>query len=170
MKIVEGMRLKGTFTIVHRDKNGKILSKEKITNLVTNEGFDYMLNTALHGGSAISAWYFAPWKTNTAPVVGDTYASPTNTEADAEISEGTRQEWAEGASSGQSVTGATAAKITAASNVTIYGAGIVGGGTAATTKADTAGGGTLFASALFSAAKTLAAGESLDLTYTVSKA
>ena len=159
--------LKGHFKAVHRDKNGKIVDVVEWDNLITNEGLDYLLNAGVHGSTQISTWYFAPWTTNTTPAATHTYASPGNTEATTEISESNRQEWAEGASSGQSVTNATAATITAASSVTIYGFGIVGGGTAASTKGDTSGGGTLLASGMFSSSKTLSSGETLDLTYTL---
>ena len=170
MKIKNLLNLTGIFEVVHRNKNGKELSREIVENLVTNEGFDYLLDAALHGSTAISDWYFAPWETNTAAAVGHTYAVPTNTEATTEINEATRQEWAEGASSSQSITNAVAATITATGAVTIYGVGIVGGGSAATTKGDTAGGGTLLSTALFGSGKTLATSETLDLTYTLGKA
>ena len=159
---------RGMWHVVHRDKWGKIISEEFFKNLITNEGLDYLLNAGVHGGTAISAWYFAPFTDNHTPAAGDTYASPGYTEATTQYSESTRQEWAEGASSSQSITNASAATITASGAVTIYGAGIVGGGSAATTKGDTAGGGTLLASGLFSSSKTLASSETLDLTYTLS--
>ncbi len=169
-KIINNMKFKGVFTVVHKDRQGKILSREEFENLVTNEGYDYLLNAALHGSTAISDWYFAPWTTNNAAAATQTYASPGNTEINAQIDESARQEWGEGASSSQSVTNATAATITANTDVTVYGCGIVGGGSAASTKGNTAGGGTLLATALFGSSKTLASGETLDLTYTISKA
>lgn len=162
------VKMKGNWRVVYRDKNGKIKEIDEFTNLLPSASLDYLINSGVHGGTQISAWYFAPFTASHTPAAGDTYASPGYTEANTEISESTRQEWAEGGSSGQSTTNATAATITAASAVTIYGCGIVGGGSAPTTKADTAGGGTLLASGQFSSAKTLAAGETLDLTYTLS--
>ena len=161
------LKLAGKWEVVHRDKDGNELSREIIDNLVTNEGINYMLNAALHGGTAISAWYIVPWSTNTAPAAGNTYATPGNTEATG-YDEATRQEWGEGAASSQSVTNATAATITATGSLSIYGFGIVGGGSAATTKGDAAGGGTLLSSGLFAGVKTLSAAETLDMTYTLS--
>ncbi len=157
----------GQWRVVHKNRHGKILSEEEFQNLITNEGLDYSLNALAHGGTAISAWYFAPFSDDHTPVASDTYASPGYTEMTTQYSESTRQEWAEGASSGQSITNSTAATITASGSVTVYGAGIVGGGTDASTKGDTAGGGTLLASGKFPTAKTLADGETLDLTYTL---
>lgn len=167
-----GFGLKGTWRVVHRDVNGNILSEEVMQNLVTNEGYDHILNTVCHGGTQITTWYLAPFKNDYTPLVTDTYASPgyteaTNTDYD---SPATRPEWTEGAASGQSITNGTAITITAAGAVTIYGFGLVGGGSAPTTKGDAAGGGILLSSGRFSAAKTLADNETLDLTYTLAKA
>jgi len=148
---------------VHRDIHGKVIDEVVGYNTVVNQGINEILNNGLHG----TVWYFAPWITNTAPSATDTYASPVNTEATTQISETARQEWAEDAASGQSITNSVAAVITAASAVTIYGFGIVGKGTAASTKGDTAGGGILVASGLFTAGKSLAVGETLSLYYTM---
>lgn len=164
------MDFAGTWEVTHRDKDGNIKSVERFDNLVTDEGINYMLNAALHGGTAISSWHIAPWSTNTAVAAGNTYATPGNTEATG-YDEATRQEWGEGAASSKSVTNATAAVITATGALSIYGFGIVGGGSAATTKGDAAGGGTLLSSGLFTGGvKTLAAAETLSLTYTISGA
>ena len=120
--------------------------------------------------ASITSWFFAPFENDYTPVATDTYAAPGYTETSS-YSETTRQEWAEGASSGQSITNATAATITANADVTIYGAGIVGGGTAADTIQDTAGNGVLLASGVLTPnSKTLSNGETLDLTYTLNGA
>jgi len=170
LNLLEKLLLNGVYEVVHRDRNGKELSREVVENLVTNEGFNYLLNAALHGEAAISDWYFVPWKTNTAAAVADTYAVPVNTEAaTTDINEANRQAWGEGAASGQSITNAVAARITAKGTVTIYGAGIVGGGNAASTISDTAGSGKLLSSKIFTTQKDLTVGETLDLTYTLSK-
>lgn len=163
------LKLSGKWEVTHRDAKGNVLSVEKFDNLITNEGINYLLNAGLHGGTAISSWYIAPWSTNTTTTVSNTYATPGNTETTA-YSEANRQEWAEGTASSQSITNATAATITASGAVTVYGFGIVGGGTGAATKGDTAGGGTLLSSGLFASGKTLAVNETLDLTYTLSGA
>lgn len=163
-------QLEGTWHVIHKNKFGKILSKETFKNLITNEGLDYALDALAHGGTQISAWYFAPFSNDHTPAAGNTYAVPGYTEMTTLYTEATRQEWAEGASSGQSITNAVAATITATGAVTVYGAGVVGGGSAATTKANTAGGGTLLACGSFATPKTLANLETLDLTYTLNGA
>lgn len=156
----------GYYLVTHRNKDGGIISQTIEKNIVTNEGINYMLNASLHGATAISSWYMAPWSTNTAVAATNTYAAPGNTETSL-YSESLRQEWAEGAAASQSITNGTAARITANAAVTVYGVGIVGGGSAPTTKGNTAGGGTLLSSSLFASSKTLASGETLDITYTM---
>jgi hypothetical protein len=164
------LKTRGIWKIIHRDKNGKVLGSEQVENLITEEGIDYLFNAGLHGSTAISSWYFAPWSASHSPANGNTYATPGYTEANAQYDEATRQEWGEGASSGKSITNAAAAVITANTAVTIYGCGIVGGGSAATTKANTAGGGTLFALVAFASGKVLADNETLSFTYTLTGA
>lgn len=167
-KFIVSMFLHGKWHFVHRDIYGNIIDEEWVDNIIPNEGIDYVLNAALHGDTQISAWYFAPFTNDYTPTSSDTYASPGYTEATSQYSESNRQEWGEGASSDQQITNATAATITAAASVTIYGAGLVGGGTAASTKGDTTGGGTLLSSAKLTSAKSLSTGETLDMTYTIS--
>ena len=157
--------MEGHWKIVHKDKYGNVKSVDYIHNLITDEGINYLLNAAGHGSTTISDWYFAPFEDNYTPLATNTYAVPGYTESTTKISETLRQEWAEGASTAKSLTNAVAATITAASAVTIYGFGIVGGGSAATTKGNTAGGGTLLSSGALPTEKVLATDETLDLTY-----
>lgn len=161
------LTLRGKFHVVHRAADGKVISEETVNNIVCDTGINYMLDSALHGSTQISDWYMAPWSTNNAESGTATYASPGNTEATTQYTESNRQAWAEGAASSKSITNATAATITSTTDWTCYGIGIVGGGTGADSKGDTAGGGTLLATALFSAGKTLANLETLDITYTM---
>ena len=169
-ELITKLLLSGSLRVVHKDKFGNVISDEPFEDLITKEGLDYLLNVGVHGGTQISDWFFAPFENDYTPTADDTYATPGYTET-AKYSETTRQAWDEGASSGQSITNATAATITANADVTIYGAGIVGGGTAADTIQDTAGGGILLASGVLTpSSKTLANGETLDLTYTLNGA
>jgi len=164
--------LHGTWLAVHKDANGNVLSEETIENLVVDGGVNYMLNSALHGDTAISPWYVIPFTSNNPVAAGNTYAVPGNTEATG-YTEATRREWVEGASTAKSVTNSLSpAVITASGPLTIYGFGIVGGGSAASTKGDTAGGGTMLSAGLFDGGifKTLAATETLTMTYTLSVA
>jgi len=170
-KFLDKMPLRGKYHIVHKAADGNVIDEETIDNIVVNEGKDYILNAAINGSATvISAWYFAPWGAAHTPAATDTYAIPGYTEETAYTVSGSavRGEWAVGASSGQSVTNAVATTITATAAITLYGIGVVGGGTAASTQGDTAGGGILLSNAAFAASKTLAIDETLDITYTLS--
>ena len=157
----------GEWTFTTRRVDGSIKQVERVHNIIPNEAINYLLNTAIHDASgAISAWYFAPFTTSYTPTADDTYAAPGYTEANSEISEANRQEWADSTAASQSITASTVATITAASNVSIYGAGLVGGGSAADTKADTAGGGIILSSAA-GTQKDLETNETLDMSYTI---
>ena len=162
----DGMKLRGTFNYVHRDRDGNIIDSGIFHNRLTDTGINYTLNAACHGGAQISAWYFAPFINDYTVLGTETYAAPGYTEATTQYSEATRQEWAEDAAANKEITNSVVARITAAAAVTIYGCGIVGGGTGATTKGDTAGGGMLLALGKFvPGPKALTIGETLDLTY-----
>lgn len=151
-------------------RKGKLLYHDVAHNLVTTEGLDQMMNAQFHGVAAIGTWYCVMSETNTAPAAGMTYATPSFTETQA-YGEGTRPVFNEAASSGGSVTNsANKAVFTINGTKTMYGAGLVGGGSAATTKGDTAGGGTLWDFCLFANSRAVLANDVINLTVTVSAA
>ena len=132
-------------------RDGVMIDQRKdCPNIITAEGRDHLLDVTLVGGTQITAWYVAPFSSNTTPLSTHTYAVPAYTEW-AAYNEATRPACTLAAVSGQSTTSsASKASFTTITNpVTIYGAGLVGGGTGADTKSDTAGGGTLYASVQF---------------------
>jgi len=162
------LNFKGKYFLTHRDINGDIIDRELINNLITNEGKDYALDAVLHNQTSVLDWFFAIFTSGTA-AAGDTYAVPNRTETD-NYTESLRQGWDEGASSSQSVTNAVVATITAdTGGISVVGIGVVGSPTGATdddAKDDQAcTDGILLSSADVS--KTLAQGETLDITYTV---
>ena len=171
MKTKEGTKIKGRFDIEVYDKpGGKLISKSSCHNIVTNQGLDHILDVVLHGTAAIATWYCALFENDYTPLAGNTYAVPGYTECVA-YDEATRPEYIEAASSGQSITNsANKAVFTANATKTLYGASLVGGGTAANTKGDIAGGGTLLCSGKFSASQPVVSGNVVNLTYTVSAA
>lgn len=169
MDLKQGARIGGYFEVVHR-RNGKVLSREKVHNLVTNEGLDHILDVILNGATQITTWYVALFEDDHAVAAGDTYAVPGYTECTA-YDEGTRQEYEEAAASSQSITNsANKATFTMSDTKTVYGAALVGGGTDGSTKGNTAGGGTLLCAAQFSSSKSVEDDDTLEVTYTVSAA
>lgn len=150
-------------------RNGKVIDSWVEKNLCVNEGLDYLLGASFTGATAVSAWYVAIYDNNHTPASGNTYATPGFTEA-TNYSEATRPAWQDGGVSAHALTNsANKASFTFSSAATIYGAALVGGGTAATTKGDKAGGGTLFnISAFTSGVKAMASSDVLKVTVTLS--
>ncbi len=148
------------------DKHGRLKWKESVHNLVTNQGLDHYLDVALSGGTQITSWYVALFEDDHTPAAGNTYATPGYTESTA-YDEATRQAWTEAGVSSQSITNsASKASFTIDATKTIYGAALVGGGSAASTKGDTAGGGTLLCLSAFSSGKPVEDDDVVKITIT----
>lgn len=167
MAYLDLTRIGGTFGVRAVDKVTGI-PRESFTysdNVVTHEGLDKLLNVFLSTHTKITAWYIG-LKSTTQVESSCTYAVPIFTES-THYTEATRVAWTEDGSTARSIDNSTSvATFTIGSTVSIKGAFLVGGGTAASTKGDTLGGGTLFSVANFSAAKPLSSGDSLEVTYT----
>jgi len=136
------------------DKDGNLKWEElDRPNIITDEGFNALLNIMFHGATQITTWYIVAVETDTTAATTMTYAVPVFTEWDG-YSELTRQAFVEAAASSQSITNsANKAVYTSTETKTLYGGALVGGGTAADTISDTAGGGTLFCYSKFSSGK-----------------
>lgn len=129
----------------------------KSQNIVTLQGKNALNDIMFHAATQITAWFVAIFNTNTTCVNTMTYAVPVYTES-SDYTEATRPAWVEGASSSQIITNtASRAVFTMNGTTTIYGCGLVGGGTSAATKSDVAGGGTLYSASKFDAAKSVVA-------------
>jgi len=153
-----------------RDKDGNLKWVEEKHNVVTNEGINKLLNVMFKAATQITAWYIAVIESSTTPVTTMTYASPVYTECTA-YSEAARQACNFASASSQSITNsASQATFTFNSSKTIYGAALVGGGTAPNTPGDVSGVGTLFCAAQFSTSKSVVSGDTLTITVTVSGA
>jgi len=155
-------------------RGDKPLSHEVCRNTVMLEGKDALNNIMFHGATQITTWYVLIFNTRT-PNSADpcantyTYAVPVFTESTA-YTEATRPAYVEAASSSQVITNtASRAVFTMNDTTTIYGCGLVGGGTGATTKADTAGGGCLYSASKFSEAKSVVATNVLSVGITITQ-
>lgn len=163
---------------VVRDFRSRILRVEQLDdwvlqpNLVVNEGIDTCLDVHLSGATQITAWKVAVWKTNTTVLATHTYASPGYTECTTgNLDEATRQAWTDAGVSSHALTNAAAPAVyTGDDSHTIYGAAIVGGGSAASTLADAAGGGKMHASANFGSGKVMDVDVQLQITYILNNA
>ena len=159
--------------LVYKDKralwNNDPMRHDVSWNLVTNEGKNALNNIMFHAATQITTWYIELFESNTTPVVGMTYAVPTYTPCTA-YSEAVRQEYVEGASSSQSITNTSSrANFTMNASKSVYGASLVGGGSAATTKGNTAGGGTLYCVDLFTSMQSVVSGNVLAIGITITQ-
>jgi hypothetical protein len=134
-----------------RQRNGirVLLEKHVARNYYTIEGAKHMLDVCFHGETQISPWYVVLSSSNTTAARTMTYAVPVFTEFNADYTEATRPEYVEAAAANTATTAyttntASKAEFTCNDTGTVYGAGLVGGGTGADTKGDVAGGGKLF--------------------------
>lgn len=153
------------------DKDGNLKWEElDRPNIITDEGFNALLNIMFHGATQITTWYIVPVETDTTAATTMTYAVPVFTEWDG-YSELTRQEFVEAESTAKSITNSTnKATYTSTESKTLYGGALVGGGTAADTISNTAGGGTLFCYSKFSAAKAVENTDTFKVYCTISMA
>jgi len=159
--MIAGARLRGRFEAVCRDAQGNIKWREDVSNGVTTEGCNYLLDTGFHGGTAASTWYIGLIDSDgyTGLDAGDTLASHDGW-SEATPYSGNRPEWAEGAASNGSMTNASAVSIEFNGSATLKGAFLA--------SANTGTSGTLYSTALFSTTRSVVSGDTLNLTYTVS--
>ena len=169
METKQGAKLKGQYNWrIIRD--GKVIYDDTFRNSFTNEGLNHILNTVIAGSTAITAWYTVLSETNTAASTALTYAVPSFTETQS-YDETLRPAYQEAPASAQSTTNAgTVAVFTISATKTIFGAGLVGGGTAGSTKADTAGGGKLLCYALAGTSRAVVDNDVINLTYVITAA
>jgi hypothetical protein len=146
-------------------RDGKLIDEWIDTNVCTLEGLDHILGSGFAGVTQITDWYVIIYNTDTTPVSSMTYAVPVFTETTM-YSEANRPEWQDAGVSSQVITNsANKASFTMSTAETIYGAGLVGGGTGDNTKGDTAGGGVLYNVSDFSTgSKVVASNDILKVT------
>lgn len=155
------VKLGGVYQLECRGPDGQIKWRDHIDNLVTNEGLQHILDVVFSASANSGTWYCGLADNSPTPAAADTLASHTGwTEFDEYT--GNRQEWVEVRSS-QSMTN-SASK----ASFPITGAG---GGVGGAFLCDAASGttGTLMsAGALSGGNRTVASGDTVDLTYTFS--
>lgn len=147
--------------------DGVLKWRDVAPNLVVNQGKNGMLDTYMAGSGYTAAWYMSLITAGTVTATS-TYASPTVTETTSSvIANRLSMTWSAAA------TGSKAAATTSFSiigSATITGNLILTGGTGVATVGNTsATGGILFSSAAFQAgSKSVSAGDSLNVSYTIS--
>jgi hypothetical protein len=139
----------GSVWCVEHWRRGKLIDYTEHPNLMVDEGITYGMDSAFSGGTPITSWYIALFEDDHSPAAGQTYAVPVFTETTA-YDEATRPQWSEAGVAAKVLTNsASKATFTFNATKTIYGGGLVGGGTDADTIDDQAGGGTLICNSQF---------------------
>lgn len=146
-------------------RDGKLIDEWTENNICLDEGLNNILDVHFSVGTQITDWYVVIYNSATTPVVGMTYASPQFTET-THYSEANRPAWQEGGVAAKVITNSgNKASFTMSTTETVYGAGLVGGGSAAPTKGDKAGGGVLYNVSAFSGgSKSVASDDVLKVT------
>ena len=151
-------------------RDGKLIDTWGHDNVCTNEGLNALLNIMFNAGTQITTWYVEIFETDTTPDGDTTYAVPVYTPSTA-YDEETRPEYVDVTADAKVMTNtASKAVFTISATKTIYGAALVGGGSAATTKGNVAGGGTMYCAAKFSAAKSVVDDDVLSVTIQITAA
>jgi len=168
-------------------RNGKLINSFNVTNGITVEGKNYLLNTGFHNTpAALHPWYIGLIDNASFGSLdeSDDYDNITQsgnlwgewqdyTDANNTNSDVTRPEWSEGAASNKQMTTDTPQAIydvvVAGDGDVVKGVFIVGGANAQT-KGDHTGGSTniLWSTALFASTITVATSDQLKITYTIS--
>jgi hypothetical protein len=159
--------IQGRWSIVCRDRHGKVKWTDVIENLVTNVGLNHLLDATLSAATQITTWYVGLTDGTPTTAAGDTAASHAGWTEVTAYDEANRQTWTDGGVSGQSVSNtASPATFTISTNSTTVGGAFL---ISDNTKGGTTG--TLYAVGAFSAGdKSLDDGDSLEVTATFTAA
>lgn len=168
----EQMTALGYFTIQCFDKDGKLKWEDENHNLVVNQGLQYMCGTALTSVAQTTTWFiglYGAGASNT-PAAGDTMASHAGWTEVVPYSNATRPActFATATTANPSVATNSASPASFSINATA----IVGGAFLVSNSTKSGTTGTLFSAADFSAPgdRSVASGDTLNVTYTLSLA
>jgi hypothetical protein len=161
-------------------RDGKVIESWKEHNIVVDEGLNYILDSALSGGSQITGYYVGIFGNNYSPSASDIQSSGTagnnfsHSSKAGEITsaydESTRSAWQEAGVSAKVITNsANKAVFTFNTGATVYGAFLTGG-TGSSVKAASGSGHKLVAAAKFASSRSVIAADVLEVTYQLSAA
>lgn len=161
----EQSKFGGYFTFTHL-RNGEVIDQWDEHNIVTDEGLNYILDSALSGATANTTHYVGLFKNNYTPISTNVLATfpgaGVANEANSEYDEAARPTWSEAGVSAKTITNsASPATFTFNTSVTIYGAFLA----SSSTKAGTTG--NLISAAKFDSARSMLNLDVLNITYTL---
>lgn len=141
-------------------KNGEVLHREVVHNIMPEEGRNYVLDVSLGAATQITTWYLLPFSGDYTPDDNDTAATfPASATEATQYDNSTRHAVVFGAASGGvKNNSANLAEIEFNDDVTIYGVALV----SASAKGATTG--VLYSAARFSSAKAMENGAILRVT------
>lgn len=159
----EPFRPKGKYVIEHV-RDGQLIGKYEVPNGIVDQGLNHILNTEFHAGVAITAWYIGliDNASFSALANADVMTSHAGWIESSAYSETTRPQWTCGAAASRSITNAATVNFTINATATIKGIFIVSD----STKGGTAG--TLWSTAAFGTTVSVASGDVLKVTYSLS--
>lgn len=160
--LVNNFMVGGVFNFVCKDKNGNIKWEDSSHNLVVNEGLNHVLDILFTGSTQVNPWYAGLTATSPTPAAADTLASHGGWTEFTSYADN-RKEYVDVRSS-QTVSN-TASKASFA----ISGSGTVGGAFICSAASGTTGT-LLCVSALSGGDRTVANGDTVELTYTFTAA
>lgn len=160
-KMESGIKLTGYCKVVCKDKDGNVKWVDEGSNVITNLGVDYILsNNIASGGASI---YLGLLLGSPSPAATWTVSNLASTEA-AGYDNATRPAWTRGSASSKAVTGTAVTFTMDGADTTIGGAFLNSDNTK-----DNSTTGTLIAARAFAEGnKTVAADDTLDVTYSIS--
>lgn len=146
------------------DRDGQVKWVDEICpNGVTTVGYNYMLDVAFHGGTAVTTWYMGLIQGSSTPTLasGDTMSSHAGWTEYTAYSQTNRVTWDEGAASSAQITNATTM------DFSMNATGTVAGGFLASDSTKSGTSGTLWMTATFTGGnQAVSNGDTLKLTYT----
>ena len=146
------------------DGQGNLKWIEETKNLVVNQGLDSLLGSTLAAWTQVQTWSVLVTSGHPTAAAGDTGASHAGWDEFTGYSEAIRQQWLEGAVSGQSVTNSNSKAV-----LSINAAGSIGGAGLISVNSKGTAGGSLYAVGSFSL-KTLSSGDTLQVQATFTTA
>lgn len=161
----EAFHIQGKF-IVEIIRNGKVIEREEVPNVVTIEGKNYLMKLGISNQETSKSWYVGLIGANVTPSEADTASSALGTTGSYQeitaYSETTRPSYNASFSNNAVSNSSSPASFTISSSVTAYGAFI----TSTNTKQDNNG--ILLCASKFATAKNLDANDVINITYTIS--
>lgn len=159
------LKVGGIFTYEHI-RDGKVIDTWKESNIVVDEGLNYILGAGMAATTPITTWYIGVFKNNYTPLSTDTAAlfpgAGVAAEATTEYTESVRPTWTTAGVSSKSITNtASPAVFTFNTPVSIY------GGFLASSSVKGGLTGKLAAAAKFSSVRSMLSADVLNVTYTL---